>query len=890
MSQYFYCEKKDNSNEESINNFKDLFLNYKNNIPSLSESLYQMFKASKLDEYKINELTNDIIDKCKHIIEPKYNEIKNKYEKITKNEAYIICSYTCESVDNNYSPYKILNQNLASNNKKNDIKNISKYLYIFLKALRKLPKFYPPNKLLYFKITNKINITEEYNKGNQKTFWGFTLAFLYNILRKNSDIKTIFTLGGDIWGYDIELFHYFGKKQILLEPEIKFIIGDYTLLPLNKIINIECNILNIPKVLSNEINPDNEDNYFFKINKYIARVEMEIIMNTKHMCVAGIGVLCNISSKKIKVLITYNHIIDLDFLTVGKKMKLFIDNQEKEINLEINRYIYTNEELDFTIIEILEEDKINNFIEIEKLINYSKNSINKNIISVSLNTDDKFEVINGSIIIKNYNNYYIGSIEENVKEGIIILKDELKFFGLLQNKNNEDIEIISIKKIIDSNNFIKCIYEIKKDDIGKDIQIINKLPEEKSKEIKIIINGETKSDILQYKFNKEGLYSVYFIFQYLPLSMYGRFTDCYSLKQISLLLLNTSLVTDMSSMFKNCYSLEEIDLAYLNTNQVNNMSSMFNDCSSLKYLNLSSFNTEEVTDMSFMFNNCSSLQELDLSSFDTCNVTNMSYMFVRCKSLKKLNIISFNTNKVINMSWMFNNCSSLKELDVSSFNTNQVKKMDRIFANCSSLEELNLSSFNTNQITDMSWMFSKCSSLKKLNLISFNTFQVTHMSYMFGDCSSLEELDLSSFNTYQVTDMSYMFGNCSSLKKLNLISFNTNKVIDMSYMFYDCSSLEHINLNSFNTYQVINISHMFENCSSLKELNLSSFNTNKVTNMSFIFHNCSSLQELNLSSFNFENIKDVSNIFYNQRIYCKLICKNERVCNDFYEQLECIII
>ena len=103
----------------------------------------------------------------------------------------------------------------------------------------------------------------------------------------------------------------------------------------------------------------------------------------------------------------------------------------------------------------------------------------------------------------------------------------------------------------------------------------------------------------------------------------------------------------------------------------------------------------------------------------------------------------------------------------------------------------------------------------------------------------------------------------------------------LSYLFWDCSSLEHINLNSFNTYQVINISHMFENCSSLKELNLSSFNTNKVTNMSFIFHNCSSLQELNLSSFNFENIKDVSNIFYNQRIYCKLICKNERVCNYF---------
>ena len=39
--------------------------------------------------------------------------IKNKYENITKEDAYIICSYTCELKERKYSPYRILNQNLV---------------------------------------------------------------------------------------------------------------------------------------------------------------------------------------------------------------------------------------------------------------------------------------------------------------------------------------------------------------------------------------------------------------------------------------------------------------------------------------------------------------------------------------------------------------------------------------------------------------------------------------------------------------------------------------------------------------------------------------------------------------------------------------------------------
>ena len=80
MSLKFYCEEEDNNREESINNYKDLFADYENNIPTLSEALTQMFQSMNLNEQKVNELIEDILNKCKKVIDPVFNEIKNKYD------------------------------------------------------------------------------------------------------------------------------------------------------------------------------------------------------------------------------------------------------------------------------------------------------------------------------------------------------------------------------------------------------------------------------------------------------------------------------------------------------------------------------------------------------------------------------------------------------------------------------------------------------------------------------------------------------------------------------------------------------------------------------------------------------------------------------------------
>ena len=252
--------KGKNNNEKSTTDFKILFEDYEHNPPSLSDALNQMFKSSNLDDKKIKLLTKDILDKCKLAIDEKFNIINQKFNNITKDDAYIICSFTIEANDRQYCPYKLLNTNLNSFNRENGLKNISKYLYLLLKSLRKLPRYYPSknNKYFYRGITPQLNISKNdfnddsnsYFIGSKKTFLGITSAcpepqMAYNYLRSddNKKVGTIFLLGGDVWGYDIELFSFYREKEILLEPGINYIV-ESALPPLNGIVYITCKIIN----------------------------------------------------------------------------------------------------------------------------------------------------------------------------------------------------------------------------------------------------------------------------------------------------------------------------------------------------------------------------------------------------------------------------------------------------------------------------------------------------------------------------------------------------------------------------------------------------------------------------------------------------------------------
>ena len=144
-------------------------------------------------------------------------------------------------------------------------------------------------------------------------------------------------------------------------------------------------------ILNNNEENNKINSFDSSINRNLIQFQMEAKINEKDEFTSGIGILSNISYKNIKVIITYNHLINIDFLNQGKKMILHINNEEKEIDMKINRYKYTDKDLDITVIEILERDNIYNFIELDKYIN-SRNFVDDDIISVSLRDKKNIEL------------------------------------------------------------------------------------------------------------------------------------------------------------------------------------------------------------------------------------------------------------------------------------------------------------------------------------------------------------------------------------------------------------------------------------------------------------------------------------------------------------------
>ncbi len=367
MSLHFYTEKEDYLKEESINKYKNEFIEYIKEPPTLSDALKQMFINYEATEEQSNELVNDIISKTEVIINKNWEKIKKKYSKITKEDSKIISSYTCESKNKKFSPYKILNKNLVSEDRKEGLKNISKYLFILLKSLRKLDKYYPneKEKYLYRCINSKVNLNYDiFNKklvpyitGNTKTFWGFTssspdIKMTYNFLNgeENNKSGTIFTLTGKVWGYDITLFNYYNEKEILIEPERKYKI-DEVIPPINDIIHIRCDIQDNPLILSENLdNPINEN----KINKVKDNVQKNNIDYFLKFIIIGVN---DSGKREILNWFSYGHYFPPEYqLTIG------VDFAAK--NIEIRNKIYR--------IQIWDTAGIENFRSIPKA--YCKNS------------------------------------------------------------------------------------------------------------------------------------------------------------------------------------------------------------------------------------------------------------------------------------------------------------------------------------------------------------------------------------------------------------------------------------------------------------------------------------------------------------------------------------
>ena len=300
MSLFFYPNNEDIPKKESINNFENIFLEYINKNINLEEALNELFISARLSESRAKFLTKKIYEASQIIINKNYDLIHKKYPLITKDEAITICSYSYQEDEFGYNPYEILNRNLCEENRIEGIKNISKYFFIFLKALRKLEVYYPKQKYLYRCINKEVtlkdnfifnNKQETYYYGRNKIFWGFisittTENFTYYLNNKLKEIKTIFDIFGNIWGYDISLFNESKNEHIILEPESNCFL--LNVIPPNKrskknIIHIQCKMEKNPLILKKLQNGIIKLSYL--INKSNSRIfGQKFVENNKKFC------------------------------------------------------------------------------------------------------------------------------------------------------------------------------------------------------------------------------------------------------------------------------------------------------------------------------------------------------------------------------------------------------------------------------------------------------------------------------------------------------------------------------------------------------------------------------------------------------------------------------
>ena len=634
-----------------------------------------------------------------------------------------------------------------------------------------------------------------------------------------------------------------------------------------------------------------------KFNKTVCRLKINGKKNEKQ--IFGTGFFCSIPSKHMKVLLTNNHLINDDFLKDQKELDFSICLKEKEenkkINLELERFKFTDSVNDFTIIEILDEDEIDDFLTFDENFIKDNNLLDKEVFALQYPREKGISISFGKILEYKPDNsliYDIGTDKGSSGCPIISVND-LTVLGLhkagghknIKNKKNIGIPLnIIIDKIplkeYSEENIIKCQFDIKKDDVKREVKIYNK-EENIMNSLKEVVISEEEIIDGTYKFKNEGKYFIKYYFKDSAEDLSEMFSNCQSLTKVNLMIFPKNNIKNISKMFDGCKSLKEVNFSLFNTENVINMSNLFRNCKDLEKINFYSFKTNNVQDMSSMFQGCTSLTNIDLSLFNTSNVGNMSSMFQGCTSLPKIDLSSFNTSNVDKMSSMFQGCTSLPKIDLSSFNTSNVVNMSSMFQGCTSLPKIDLSSFNTSNVVNMSSMFQGCTSLPKIDLSSFNTSNVVNMSSMFSSCSTAKEINLSKFNTKNVTNMSFLFKECKSLKTLDLSSFIINNVMDMSYMFSECTSLKNINLSSFTSNNnIVDMSYMFNECKSLKLINLSSFNTNKVKNISYMFNRCISLIKLDLSSFNAENYKALG-LFSGCSSLKELICEDKIIKKKF---------
>ena len=227
-------------------------------------------------------------------------------------------------------------------------------------------------------------------------------------------------------------------------------------------------------------------------------------------------------------LMTNNHNLDSNYINNNNIIKINYKNEEKIISLKEKRIKYTNEILDYTIIEIfknefnLEEE----YFEIDEYIMNNVNGYkNEDIYIVQYPDGNELCFAQGQIqSIDNYNIKHSASTHSGSAGSPILIKsnDEFKIIGIHKQGGKEGKSNLGsfMKNILNDinninseennlNNYIICQYDIKKDKLNQSFQILNSYEEVKRKNPDDLI-WKIKPYLVLLFLRKEIILIVYF--------------------------------------------------------------------------------------------------------------------------------------------------------------------------------------------------------------------------------------------------------------------------------------------------------------------------------------------------------------------------------------------
>ena len=468
----------------------------------------------------------------------------------------------------------------------------------------------------------------------------------------------------------------------------------------------------------------------------------------------GIGFFCSLKchGKKVSVLITNYRIVNENYFQNYDDIDVFI--HQKLIRIEFNLIYYFNKQLDLSVIEIKENEKLK-ILELDEDI-YKEESemyinkesiyiINSNSVSYSIiNNITKSEFIFNCNLNNNSYCYPIFNLANNKLIGVY--KKDFRCFhkGIFFKYIIKQLEAKNIKKDIIENykNEIEIMININDKDINNKIYFldneykennINKLSHDNLKEL-----NELNTELYIKIENKEiqEKYKKYFI---------PKEKGIYNIK----IKFNNNL-TNCSYMFAGCEKIININFIKFNTNYIKNMRYMFYGCENLKYINLYSFNTNNCRDMSHMFEKCKNLEYLDLSSFKINKLIHTNNMFLDClklndQLLKKINFIF------------------IQQLYIDPNKSSNTNIFERLYFK--QLQQLNLSG---NEISD-------------INVLEKVDFKQLQQLYLIGNqISDINVLEKVDFKQLQQLDLRY---NKISIKNnSSVITYLKSKI---SKFYYD---------------------------------------------------------------------------------------------------------